>query len=103
MFIFDHMQGYYGVSSLESLSQGKPVIAGLDEWNIHCIKDLFGASRLPWILARDALELQTALEDLAKDMALRAEIGKKARGFMEAFWNEKRVVTELISAYHAES
>ena len=37
--VFDHMQGYFGVSSLEGLSQGKPVIAGLDRWNIKHIQD----------------------------------------------------------------
>lgn len=38
--LFDHLQGYYGVSSLEGLSQGLCVVAGLDEWNKKHIKIL---------------------------------------------------------------
>ncbi len=38
--LFDHLQGYYGVSSLEGLSQGLCVVAGLDEWNKKHIKKI---------------------------------------------------------------
>ena len=38
--LFDHLQGYFGVSSLEGLSQGLCVVAGLDDWNQQTLKSL---------------------------------------------------------------
>ena len=96
---FDHMQGYYGVSSLESLSQGKPVIAGLDEWNRGNIRDFFGTENLPWISARNTIELSTVLATLIENRALREKIGKEGRKFMEVFWNEQTIVDDLIDFY----
>lgn len=97
--VFDHMQGYYGVSSLESLSQGKPVIAGLDEWNQRHIKNFFGTENLPWISATNAYELKRALKTLIPAPDLRKEKGEQSRAFMETFWNEETVVGELIKHY----
>lgn len=96
---FDHMQGYYGVSSLESLSQGKPVIAGLDDWNKGYIKAFTGRNDLPWCIAQHSDELEKTMETLVLDAGLRDEIGKKSRGFMVDYWNEKRVLDILFQVY----
>jgi glycosyltransferase involved in cell wall biosynthesis len=96
---FDHMQGYYGISSLESLSQGKPVIAGLDEWNQSHIRELTGSSRLPWIIARDVKELKRLLEGLVAEPGLRAQVGGQNRAFMDAYWNERIMVNRLVDIY----
>jgi len=97
--VFDHMQGYYGVSSLEALSQGKPTIAGLDDWNIGCVKEFFGCLDIPWVQARDAASLETALDQLCMDAGLRAAVGQASRDFMEHYWNEEVVVDRLIAFY----
>jgi glycosyltransferase involved in cell wall biosynthesis len=97
--VFDHMQGYYGVSSIESLSQGKPVIAGLDEWNILQIKEFFGCAEIPWVLARNEAELEDALRRLYQTPALREELGRASRAFMERFWNEQPIIARLIDFY----
>jgi len=98
---FDHMQGYYGVSSLESLSQGKPVIAGLDEWNIKYIKEFSGCENVPWVIARNRDELEVRLEELIGDDLLRKSIGMKSRRFMEQHWNEQQVLNSLLRVYEA--
>ncbi len=96
--LFDHLQGYFGVSSLEGLSQGLCVVAGLDEWCISHIKSFSGWDNVPWyISARDKL-----LEDmtlLVKEREVREEYGIRARKFMEETWNEERVIGNLISFY----
>jgi len=99
--IFDHMQGYYGVSSLESLSQGKPVIAGLDEWNKQCILEFTNGAELPWVIARNRGELEEVLLSLIIDPALRKAIGAYSRKFMETSWSEQRVVSRLVDIYNA--
>jgi len=101
--IFDHMQGYYGVSSLESLSQGKPVIAGLDDWNRKTILEFFSSEELPWVLAANATELKTAIKNLIESKALREQAGKRSRYFMETFWNENKVVNALMNSYERHS
>ena len=49
--LFDHLQGYFGVSSLEALSQGLCVVAGLDPWNQRIIGEFTGADELPWVIS----------------------------------------------------
>lgn len=96
---FDHMQGYYGVSSLESLSQGKPVIAGLDEWNMNYIRGFTGRDDLPWCIARHRDELEKTLENLVADADLCDDIGRKSRSFMVDSWNEARALDILFQVY----
>jgi len=99
--VFDHMRGWFGISSLESLSQGKPVIAGLDEWNIGQIKNFTGENELPWVVARTPQDLFESLDLLVSDGDLRRRIGKASRKFMENTWNEKRVIQRLGEVYAA--
>jgi hypothetical protein len=97
--IFDHMQGYYGVSSLESLSQGKPVVAGLDDWNRGWISDFSGAERLPWVIARNPQQLESRLAELINEPELRSCLGVEGRRFMEQHWSERRVLRALLDFY----
>lgn len=99
--VFDHMRGWFGISSLESLSQGKPVIAGLDDWNIRCIKEFSGADVLPWVVARNLDELQNKLEGLIKDTEPRLKIGIESRRFMVEHWTEQRVLNVLFDIYES--
>lgn len=96
---FDHMQGYFGVSSLEALSQGVPTIAGLDGWNLERIRSFAERAEVPWVLARDSEELERRIEDLANDLALREEIGRASRAWMEACWSEEKIARRLAAFY----
>ncbi len=98
---FDHMQGYYGVSSLEALSQGVPVIAGLDDWNLEQIKETTGAPDAPWVIARNRDQLRQKLTGLIEDRAARQETGLTARAWMEKHWTEKRWAEMLVRFYEA--
>ncbi len=98
---FDHMQGYFGMSSLEALSQGVPTIAGLDQWNKSEISDFFGCESVPWLRARHGGELTDLLRRLAADPAQREAIGRNSRAFMENVWTEQRVAQGLIEFYEA--
>lgn len=94
--LFDHMQGYYGVSSLEGLSQGIAVIAGLDDWNRDNIVEFTGADDLPWVVARGREELADQLNTLAADRSLCAEVGRRGREFMEERWSDRIVARRLV-------
>jgi len=93
--LFDHMQGYYGVSSLEGLSQGLAVIAGLDDWNRKHIMEFTGAEELPWLAAHDEESLTRVLQELIRDRDLCVARGKASRTFMENFWSDARMARNL--------
>ena len=97
--VFDHMQGYFGMSSLEALSQGTPVVAGLDAHNIATIRAYFHCDALPWVLAHTEAELEAALRALVCDAARRREIGAASRAFMEDVWDETALVKALCRFY----
>ncbi|MBI4774543.1 MAG: glycosyltransferase [Deltaproteobacteria bacterium] len=99
--VFDHMRGWFGISSLESLSQGKPVIAGLDQWNVEQIRRFTGRQSLPWVPAGNPGELEQRLNELVNDSGKRDAIGRESRAFMEQVWNEGRVLEVLTGAYES--
>lgn len=101
--LFDHMQGYYGVSSLEGLSQGLAVIAGLDAWNRAHVSEFSGVAvdKLPWVLAHDADELAARLRELARDADLRRARGEASRRFIEESWSEAKVAGRLCDFWDA--
>jgi hypothetical protein len=93
------MQGYFGVSSLESLSLGKPVIAGIDAWNERWIKTFTGADNLPWLVAKSADELEKCIKTLVMLPNQRHSAGTESRRFMENYWTEKQILQPLIELY----
>lgn len=97
--IFDHMQGYFGVSSLESLSQGKAVIAGLDDWNIGKIKEFTGSQTVPWLVCRNKEELGDTLLKLLDDVEKCSDLGRTSRRFMEDCWSDDRAIKNLVEFY----
>jgi len=99
--VFDHMRGWFGIASLESLSQGKPVIAGLDDWNIQCIREFTGVTELPWVIARTEEELLKAIDALVADADLRQQIGIASRRFMETCWTETHILNLLMDTYES--
>lgn len=98
---FDHMQGYFGVSSLEALSQGVPTIAGLDAWNLAKIRVFAERDDVPWVLARDSAVLERRIEELADDLDLRETIGRASRAWMEGCWGEEKIARRLAAFYEA--
>lgn len=99
--VFDHVQGYYGLSSLEGLSMGKPVVAGLSDYTKGAIKKFFnlGDITLPWVVAKDHGQLVKEIGDLLKNPGYRRTIGERSRNFMENIWNDETIAKRLIKFY----
>jgi len=96
---FDHMQGYYGMSSLEALSLGLATVAGIDDWCAGHIHDFAGPEALPWLLARTGPELLKVLGELADDPGLRREAGEAGRRFMLTRWSDANCAARLAAFY----
>ncbi|MFW5735173.1 MAG: glycosyltransferase, partial [Oceanidesulfovibrio sp.] len=95
---FDHLQGYYGMSSLEALSQGLPVVAGINAWNERSIKERFGVDSLPWVVS-DPVSLPGDLRGLVTDADRRNRLGEESRRFMVEHWNDRAVAGQLAAFY----
>ena len=91
--LFDHLQGYYGVSSLEGLSQGVTVVAGLDEWNKRYICDYFETNDLPWIDCKPD-SIDTTLDELLSLRPANAP-SEYGRWFMLEKWNDQFLANKL--------
>ena len=98
--VFDHVQGYYGLSSLEGLSMGKPVIAGLSEYSLDAIHKFFKLdSPHPWVVARTQQEITQKIVELCRDIDKRRAIGSYGRKFMEEVWNDRIIAKRLAILY----
>lgn len=96
---FDHLQGYYGMSSLEALSLGLATIAGLDDWCAGHMREFAGTSDLPWLVAHGPEELERTLRGLAADPGLRRAAGEAGRRFMLKCWSDAKVARRLDEFY----
>ncbi len=96
---FDHMQGYYGMSSLEALSLGLATVAGLNEQVAEHVREFAGTDTLPWLVARTREELEKTLRGLAAAPALRRAAGEAGRRFMLEHWSDATVAQRLAGFY----
>jgi glycosyltransferase involved in cell wall biosynthesis len=101
--IFDHIEGYYGLSSLEGLSMGKPVIAGLSPYTINAICEFFKIEEglVPWMIARNAEEVEQQIRSLVTDPAWRSYNGARGRQFMEEVWSDAAIARRLAVLYES--
>jgi hypothetical protein len=95
---FDHMQGYYGVNTAESMAMGIPSIANLNyEYELHA-RERYG-KELP-IVKADRVTLQKTLLGLRQDYELTMEIGKQSRDYaIKVHDLRTAVLPQLIHAY----
>lgn len=101
--VFDHIEGYYGLSSLEGLSMGKPVLAGLSRYTIDAICRFFDITEgpLPWLVTRNEAEIETAIRNLVNDDAYRRHMGARSRQFMEEVWSDATIARRLAEIYRS--
>jgi len=107
--VFDHMQGYYGLSSLEGLSMGKPTVAGLSDYTQNAIRKFFNLQEsdievgwpLPWVIARDEKALENQLRMLFMSHELRETVGSYSRKFMEEVWSDRAIGQRLAAFYQS--
>ena len=94
--IFDHLQGYYGVSSLEGLSMGKPVIAKLSDWVSINVKKFAETEELPWWGWDERMFCSV---ETINFVGFIKRTGELNRDFMVNHWSDKKVVSRLIKFY----
>ena len=90
--------GSYHLSSLESLAQGIPTLAFLDQRMLATLATITGSTDIPWINV--TLEMaETALRQLVSDDQLRVAVGANSRKWVELNWTDRVVVSHYTDAY----
>jgi len=90
--------GSYHMSSLEYLALGVACFANLDEQTEAVVKDLTGATTLPWLKA-DGDSFKRILGELIKDPAQWADTGRQSREWMETYWNPEVLMGHYEEMY----
>jgi len=103
--VFDHMQGYFGVSSLESLAQGKVVMAGLNRSILYHMYEWLDfkfnmKNRPPWVIAQNKSDLKHWIKFYANNQDAREFISNYSAGWMRRWWGEQRIVNKLLEIYN---
>jgi len=88
----DILQGPYGLLAMECMALGKPILGRIDRHFAGMYKDL------P-IVNTDPDSIYENLKALATDPAMRAELGKKGRAYVEANHDAKMIAQQLIDIY----
>ena len=91
--------GSFHLSSLESLSQGIPTLAFLDDRVQKNLLELTGSSgTLPWVNVRIE-DAEVALDKLIEDETYRSDIGYKSRQWMERYYSDDKIVQRFSEVY----
>lgn len=90
--------GSYHMSSLEFLSMGIATIAYIDEQTEKVVKDLTGASDLPWVVANEA-SFKPVVDHFAMNRESTKIAGQFARTWMEKYWSPGILCGHLLKMY----
>jgi len=92
--------GSFHLASLESLAQGLPTLAYLDNRILHNLRSITGCNWIPWINTH-LEEAERYLIELIRNRDYRIDVGKKSREWMETFYSDTRLVDLFVDTYHA--
>jgi len=87
--------GFYGISALEAMSVGRPVLVHLQP---HCLEG-FGIDSPPVVSARSEDEIYRALVQLAGDRVQAEEVGARARGWVIRHHRWEAVTERFLRLY----
>jgi len=93
--LVDHMQGYFGVCSVEALAAGMPSIVGMDDDCVRLMGDWCG-SQPPWMVANNTLELIEVLRGLAGDPWPLLSMGRAARAWYEKNFTNRHKAERFV-------
>jgi hypothetical protein len=97
--IDEMVSGSFHLCSFESLSQGLPTFAYLDERTLQVLAELTGIMTHPWMNFKIE-DSERPLKTLLLDGDLRQQIGHDSRRWMEKHWNPRTMVQHYVRAYH---
>jgi glycosyltransferase involved in cell wall biosynthesis len=89
--------GWHGVFALEAMALGKPVVTFLDPDAVERSAKMFGV-RLP-IVPASKETLVDALRPLVESPALRREIGRASRAYVEQVHDIDQIAARLLDLY----
>lgn len=98
--VFDHLQGYWGMISLEGLAQGMIVFNGANNFCTGKLCDFLKAPLPPfWRYTRQTIH-QIFL-DIGHIMFDYGSYVRQGREYIEKYWSGKKIIKKLIELYES--
>ena len=94
---FDHLQGYYGVNSLESAALANIVFVKMNGWNKKLFCSVAETDTVPFHLVDDMNDLKLAVDKYISDPVLVGNKCVEAREWMFKYWNGKKHSARMSS------
>ena len=92
---FDHMQGYYGVNSLESASVGCIPLVGPNKENIKMLKDYVNSKDVPFNIVTSKEELKNAIKQYITNPEKIEVDSERCYKWMKEYWNPKQHLKKI--------
>lgn len=96
--IDDLITGSYHISSLETLSMGKPTLCYIDRRTESVIKEITGCAEIPWVNTKIE-EAKFVINAFLADPDLIKSFGIESRNWMERYWNDAILISYYENAY----
>lgn len=96
--LLDHLQGYFGVVTIEALAQGVVPVVSLRPDVRAAVERRFDGLP-PWLDASGPERLHQELAALVRDPATLAEQGRACRAFAVERWDPADVTRQLLGVY----
>jgi len=93
--VFDHLQGYYGLISIEGMAQGLCVVNGASLDTMRSLSAFFGAE--PPFMITNKNKIINDLKALTIEQI--NEYGQKGIDFMKTYWSGAKNIHRLIDFY----
>jgi len=95
---FDHLQGYYGTNTAETMAMGLPSICNPNHETWDMAEERFGEE--PPFVVSDRVILEDTITSLRDDEELRYEVGAKSRDYAVKVHDlQSAVLPQLVHAY----
>lgn len=93
---FDHMQGYYGVNSLESAALGCVPLVGISDFCLSKFMEFAGSKDHPFEITRTRNELKDKIEYFINNKDKLKQRSKEVKNWMQRYWNEEINAKKIV-------
>jgi hypothetical protein len=96
-FVWDHLQGYHGIISVEAMAHGAIPILGITPKVEHILKQVLGVSEIPW--ANSTQIARSWIANGFKDREWLSEKKAECRKFWEDHWRQSNIMPIYAEMY----
>ena len=96
-FTFDHLQGYYGVNSLESAALGVINFVKIDETYLKSFYKIAGTNTTPWTLVNNIQDVEDKLKWFINNPVKITKEQLRTRKWLETHWSPEKHIKRIYN------